>query len=428
MRRAVIFTCLAIIAIAGFYGCASTIDAPSRGAKLCVTSSVSFPPNGKQVPDTARVHLASCSTDPVVISEVTISGDGFSFVRPLSDTTILPGDTIYTRVLYSPDDSIPDAGSISITSNAGPLTIPITGAGVGPSRAISVVPLVNFGNVRLGLCEDSMLGQKAEISLTIRNTGSETLHLGTVTIGLPFNVLAVECDSISSGDSCHVRLGFCPQAYGEVIGQLRIASDALGADALKIVSVRGTGIVYLPGRESFFNEDYINNDSLTSKTLKTVVDSNVARVGGPRQNLFLQCKTPISDLDTSWFFSTADTSNIFIYINAYIRGSQEPVNKPHWYPFRKQVGAFDTTFKVNDRDVKDSVIFLAQKIEDIGGRNIHVYKARWHRVVSISGDQEYAADAELWYAKTLGIVFIRRTFDTQSNENIIHTMTRYNFK
>ena len=83
------------------------------------------------------VTLSSAGTAPVVISSVTPTGTGFGAI-PLQAMTLAPGATETLTATFSPTVPGGVTGAVTVDSNAGVLTIGLSGTGVAVAAAYQV--------------------------------------------------------------------------------------------------------------------------------------------------------------------------------------------------------------------------------------------------------------------------------------------------
>lgn len=95
------------------------------------TTLVDFGNVALQVPVTRIVRLDSTGTLPLVITNVGITGSGFSLASAPLPMTLNPGQSSTLSVVFDPQVEGASIGQVTIASNASPanLVIPVTGAG-----------------------------------------------------------------------------------------------------------------------------------------------------------------------------------------------------------------------------------------------------------------------------------------------------------
>jgi len=90
---------------------------------------------------TQAVTLKNTGNSSVTVSQISVSGTGFSATGGLSGATIAAGQTAQLGVVFAPPSTGSDAGKVTITSNASNSPDSITLAGTGVSSTAHFVTL-----------------------------------------------------------------------------------------------------------------------------------------------------------------------------------------------------------------------------------------------------------------------------------------------
>ena len=112
----------------------------------------------------------------VTISQVAISGSGFSFTGITTPVTLTAGQSATFSVSFAPSSAGSASGNLTITSNASnpTLTIPLSGNGVTPGTLGANPTSLSFGSVTIG--------NKQSLSETVTNTGGTSVTISQVAI------------------------------------------------------------------------------------------------------------------------------------------------------------------------------------------------------------------------------------------------------
>ncbi|HEY4816321.1 MAG TPA: choice-of-anchor D domain-containing protein, partial [Candidatus Acidoferrum sp.] len=86
---------------------------------------------------------------------------------------------------------------------------------------------------------DVSVGSSATQSLSITNTGTQTVNISTATISGTNLTFAGGSSSIPAGQSSTIQIQFVPQSVGDVVGTFSVTSNA--SNSLLSVSVQGRG-------------------------------------------------------------------------------------------------------------------------------------------------------------------------------------------
>jgi len=181
------------------------------------------------------LSLTNTGTGSVTISQVVVTGAGYS-VSGFSGAVNLPaGQSLSLAVTFAPTATGSVAGSVGVVSTAtnSPATISLSGSGVQP--LLSVVPSsVNFGNVTVGVINSQ--------TMTIKNPGTANLTLTQATLsgtGYTMSGLALPL-SLAPGGSVAFNISFAPASASSFPGSLTLVSNAPTSPAS--VALSGTGI------------------------------------------------------------------------------------------------------------------------------------------------------------------------------------------
>ena len=186
---------------------------------------------------TIGVSIVNTGTSAVTITGSTAPAAPFTATGfPANGSTIAAGASVSVSVTYTPTVAGNQTGSLSVTSNAGSVTVPISGTAVTGASHLSITPNpVAFGSVAVG--------QTATQTFDITNTGNITL---TLTKAAPpvgaFNTTTPvsEGQQLSPGDVIHQTVTFTPTATGAQSAIYSITGDD-GQGAIP-VQLTGTGV------------------------------------------------------------------------------------------------------------------------------------------------------------------------------------------
>ncbi len=215
---------------------------PAVTAELQLSSSVvSFPPQflgTTSAPQT--VMLTSSGSGPLQIDAISVTGD-FGYSGCGSPATLAPGAGCSFAITFRPLTEGPQAGSITIASNAAGSPHAIALGGTGASLDAPVVDLaptsLDFGPVRTATSDTSRM--------RLTNTGAATLAISSISVTGAYFAQANNCpDSLAVGASCEIEVTYEPGAVGAHSGQLVIASNAIPSP--HIAALSGIGMTVPP--------------------------------------------------------------------------------------------------------------------------------------------------------------------------------------
>ena len=138
------------------------------------------------------------------------------------------------------------AGSVVVSSTAGPATLPISGSSIAATNALELTPATS-----LSLGTVVTASQSSGYNIYLRNAGTEaiTMTSGTVTgtNAADFTFSGGSCgfysNTLAPGASCYVTMYLTPSANGSRIGTLSLV-DSVGTQT---VALSGVGAAALAG-------------------------------------------------------------------------------------------------------------------------------------------------------------------------------------
>src|SRR6202034_932682 len=142
----------------------------------------------------------------VTISQVGISGTGFTLSGITAPMTLAAGQSASFSVTFAPQTATSASGNVSITSNAPTptLTVPLSGARVAAGPLASNPTSLSFGSVTVGSSQS--------LSETVTNTGSSSVTISQVGIsGTGFTLSGIAPPMmLAAGQSASFSITFAP--------------------------------------------------------------------------------------------------------------------------------------------------------------------------------------------------------------------------
>jgi hypothetical protein len=240
---------LALIVLGGCISLAGCGGVVANGASNASTGSftaspatVAFGTVTVGSPATGKVSLVNSSSNPVVISKLTVSNTSFSFdgegTLPL---TLAANSTTTLNVHFGPSTAGSATGQLVITSNSlvnPSATVQMSGTGVLPPAGTAGLTVnsssVSFGNVAVGTPSTQ------SVTLTSSGTGAVTVS-GVSLSGTGFTESGATFPlTLNAGQTATLSLQFEPTATGAATGKLTITSNA--SSSTTVVALSGTGV------------------------------------------------------------------------------------------------------------------------------------------------------------------------------------------
>ncbi|MGC1450281.1 MAG: choice-of-anchor D domain-containing protein [Candidatus Sulfotelmatobacter sp.] len=190
-------------------------------------------------PQSLSATVTNTGGSSVTISQVGISGTGFSLSGITAPITLTAGQSTTFTVTFAPQSAANVSGNVTITSTGSnpTLTIPLSGTGTALGTLGSNPASLSFGSVTAG--------SKQSLSETVTNTGGSTVTISQVGIsGTGFSLSGITAPvTLTAGQSASITVSFSPASAGTVSGNVTITSNA--SNPTLTVPLSGTGI--LPG-------------------------------------------------------------------------------------------------------------------------------------------------------------------------------------
>jgi Abnormal spindle-like microcephaly-assoc'd, ASPM-SPD-2-Hydin len=178
--------------------------------------------------------LTNSGGSSLTISAVTASGSGFSVSGLALPLTLNAGQSTSFTVLFSPTSSGAASGSVSVTSTASNLSIPLSGTGVTQGTLNANPTSLAFGSVQVG--------SSASLSETLTNSGGSSLTISAASAsgsGFSLSGLALPF-TLKAGQSTSFTVLFSPTTSGAASGNVSITSN--GANPNLSIPLSGTGV------------------------------------------------------------------------------------------------------------------------------------------------------------------------------------------
>ncbi len=207
------------------------------GSLTASQSSLSFGSvqvtNSQSLQETVTNSGGSSAT----ISQVNVSGTGFSVSGLSLPLTLAAGQSASFTVAFSPQAGGSVSGNISVLSNASnaTLAVSLSGTGVTPGVLAVTSSSLSFGSVKVSATQT--------LSETVSNSGGSSLTISQATLsGSGFAITGLTLPlTLAPGQSFTFGTAFTPTAAGNASSTLSIASNA--SNTALTVSLTGTGTI-----------------------------------------------------------------------------------------------------------------------------------------------------------------------------------------
>ena len=185
--------------------------------------------------NTLSETVTNTGSTSISISQVDVSGTGFSVSGISAPVTLTAGQSATFSVAFTPLSTGAKSGSVTVSSDASnpTLTIGLTGTGTSPGTLVSNPTTLSFGNVPVSTTQT--------LSETLTNVGGMSSTISSLTAsGAGFSVSGITVPvTLTPGQSKTFSVSFTPLSAGAVNGDVTIISDA--SDSTFVVPLSGTG-------------------------------------------------------------------------------------------------------------------------------------------------------------------------------------------
>ena len=179
--------------------------------------------------------LTNTGGSSVTISQVGISGTGFTVSGITAPLTLTAGQSATFSVRFAPQSAGSVSGNVTITSTAPnpTLTIPLSGTGISPGALASNPTSLSFGSVQVA--------NQQTLSEKVTNIGGSSVTISQVGIsGTGFSLSGITAPvTLTAGQSASFNVTFAPQSAGSVSGNVTITSTA--SNPTLTIPLSGTG-------------------------------------------------------------------------------------------------------------------------------------------------------------------------------------------
>lgn len=184
---------------------------------------------------TQTVTLTNSGSSAVDISQIAVSGAGFTLTGITAPVTLNASQSATFTVSFAPQSAGSASGTVTITSDASnsSLGMALSGTGLSPGEMGSNPASLGFGSVTIGN-DDSL-------SETITNTGGTTVTVSQITVsGSGFGLTGVTTPlTLAANQSATFNITFDPTTSGSASGTVTVTSNA--SNPTLAIALSGTG-------------------------------------------------------------------------------------------------------------------------------------------------------------------------------------------
>jgi len=257
----------ATVALAGI------ATAQSIGKLIATPSALNFSNVKEGSTASAVTTLKNVGTANVTLSQINLSGSGFSTSGIATPVLVVPGESLTLTVKYTPTSTNASSGDISLVSAQGGITS-VSVSGTAAASGLTISPAtINFGNAVTGVANTQtvQVANPGTVAVTITATNISGAGFSTSGLALPL--------ILSAGKTATFNVQFDPKSAGASTGSLSLVSDA--SNPPSAVALSGTGVAaglslaVNPTNVSFGNVN-VGSTASRSVTITNTGNSSVA--------------------------------------------------------------------------------------------------------------------------------------------------------
>jgi hypothetical protein len=252
---------------------AGTATNQSIGKLTATPAALNF--NNVRVGSTASAvtTLKNVGTGNVTLSQINLSGSGFSTSGIATPVLVVPGESLTLTVKYSPVTTKATSGDISLVSAQGGITS-VSVSGTVSQSALTLSPAsINFGSAVTGVANTQtvQISNPGTVAVTITAANISGAGFSASGLALPL--------ALSAGKTAAFNVRFDPKSAGVATGSLALVSDASNPPSAIALSgsgvAAGLSLAVNPSNVSFGNVN-VGSTASRSVTITNTGNSNVA--------------------------------------------------------------------------------------------------------------------------------------------------------
>jgi hypothetical protein len=279
------------------------------------TTSLSFGSQTLNASATQSVTLTNTGNSAVSISQVNVTGSGFTLNGSAPIVTLSAGQAASFSVTFTPTVAGSATGSASVVSTAANSPLSISLSGVGTQPQISIVPAsVSFGTVTVG--------QTNSQTVTLSNPGTANLNISqSAGPGTGFGLTGLALPiTLAPGKSTTLTVSFTPTSGTSSSSSLTLISNAPNSPTT--IPLSGTGLASVlqltPSTTSLsFGSQTLNASSSQSVMLTNTGNAavSISQVNVTGTSFTLSGSAPLVTL------SAGQTANFSVTFTPTVAGS-----------------------------------------------------------------------------------------------------------
>src|ERR1700675_2083824 len=252
---------------------AGTATSQSIGKLIATPAALNFNNIKEGSTASAVTTLKNVGGANVTLSQISLSGSGFSTSGIATPVLVVPGESLALTVKYSPTSARTSSGDISVVSAQGGITS-ISVSGTESQSGLTLSPAsINFGNAVTGVANTQtvQIGNPGTVPVTITAANISGAGFSDSRFVLPL--------TLNAGKTATFNVQFNPKSAGASTGSLSLVSDATNPPSAIALSgaggAAGLSLAVNPSNVSFGSVN-VGSTASRSVTITNTGNSNVA--------------------------------------------------------------------------------------------------------------------------------------------------------
>jgi hypothetical protein len=219
----------------GAYEFVGTGGTAPSGKLVANPTTVNFGTVTTGTSNTQSVSVSNSGSADLTISQMNVTGAGFTATGMNLPATLSPGQSTSFTVTFAPQNAGAASGSVALISSASNSTnaVQLSGTGTNPASTLTASPSsLSFGTVNVG-------SSSSQTVTVTANTAGVTISQAAAS-GAGFTLSGSTLPlTLAAGQSASFAIKFAPQTSGSVTGNLSLTSNA--SNSPTNVSLSGSG-------------------------------------------------------------------------------------------------------------------------------------------------------------------------------------------
>jgi hypothetical protein len=205
-----------LIGLVGCQGLGGKAQDQGPGVLTPSPSSVSFGNVQMGTTQTKNATVTNTGQSTLTISQIAVTGSGFSVTGITVPVTLAAGDSVSLSVLFAPAANGAVTGNIAFTTDTGTVNLPLSGAGVAAGDLTASPSSINFGSV--------VIGSATSQTVTLTNNGSSNVTItAAAASGTGFSLSGLTLPlTLAPTQTATFSVAFAPTISGSASGNVAL--------------------------------------------------------------------------------------------------------------------------------------------------------------------------------------------------------------